>query len=147
MKIVLQKVSKAAVQVDGECIGTIAKGYVLLFCVLQGDTAAHAQVLAEKIVQLRLFEGKDGRINDQSIRDIQGGILVISQFTLAGDVSKGNRPSYVQAASSHNAEELYEYFIRKLQELGVHTVETGTFGAEMQLEIHNDGPVTLLLEQ
>lgn len=147
MKVVLQKVTQASVSVENDVIGQIDRGYVLLFGVLNGDTAAQAQLLAEKIVKLRLFTSSNGKINDQSILDIHGGILVISQFTLAGDTEKGNRPSYVKAASPDTAEKLYEYFIKKLQELGVANVQNGKFGAHMKVALVNDGPVTLVLEK
>lgn len=146
MKVVLQRVSRGSVSVDGTVVGSIEQGYVLLLGVLHGDTAAQAELLAEKIVKLRLFDGPDGKINDQSILDIGGKILVISQFTLAGSTQKGNRPDYTQAEDPKSANTLYEYFIGKLRELGA-TVEHGEFGAMMEVEIMNDGPVTLLLEK
>lgn len=147
MKIVLQKVTQATVSVEDEIIGSINQGYVLLFGVIAGDTAAQAQLLAEKIVKLRLFEGSAGKINDQSILNIGGDILVISQFTLAGETEKGNRPSYVKAAPPDTAKKLYQYFMKKLQELGVSNVQTGKFGAHMKVSLVNDGPVTLVLEK
>lgn len=147
MKIVLQKVTEASVKVDGDAIGTIARGYVLLFGVVAGDTAAQAELLAEKIVKLRLFDGENGKINDQSILDTNGEILVVSQFTLAGRTEKGNRPDYTQAAPPDEARLLYDYFVRKLESLGVSRVETGEFGAMMELTLINDGPVTLVLSK
>ena len=147
MKVVLQRVSQASVTVADEMVGQIGKGYLLLFGVVDGDTSAQAQLLAEKIVKLRLFDGEGSKINDQSILDIDGDILVVSQFTLAGRFEKGNRPDYTQAASPDEAEKLYEYFIGKLTELGVSTVQHGQFGAMMDVSLSNDGPVTLILEK
>lgn len=147
MRIVLQKVTAASVRADGEVVGSVDRGYLLFLAVLRGDASAHAQLLAEKIVKLRLFEGPEGKINDRSILDVGGGILVVSQFTLAGRTEKGNRPDYTQAADPHDAKILYAYFTEKLRELGVLRVETGTFGASMAVDLTNDGPVTLLLEQ
>lgn len=147
MRILLQKVTQASVSVDSEVIGEIGQGYLLFLGVLQGDSSAQAQLLAEKIVKLRLFDGEGGKINDKSILEIDGDILVVSQFTLAGRTEKGNRPDYTQAAPPDTAQKLYEYFIQKLTELGVSTVETGRFGAYMDVELRNDGPVTLVLER
>lgn len=147
MKVILQKVTEASVSVDGETVGSIGPGYLLFLGVLQGDTSAQAELLAQKIVNVRLFDGPDGKINDQSVVDVQGSILVVSQFTLAGRLEKGNRPDYTQAAPPDDAKVLYEYFIRKLGELGVSTVESGTFGAYMDVALKNDGPVTLILER
>src|SRR3989344_7464998 len=129
MKIVLQKVKEAAVTVGGSEVGRIGTGYLLLFGVLRGDTSAHAALLAEKIVKLRLFDGENGKINDRSLLDVRGEILVVSQFTLAGRTEKGNRPDYTHAAPPAEAEELYDYFIGKLRGLGVAHVAPGTFGA------------------
>lgn len=147
MRIVLQKVSEASVTVDGEVIGQIKQGYLLFLGILEGDTSAQAELLAEKIVKLRLFDGENGKINDQSILDICGEILVVSQFTLAGRTEKGNRPDYTLAADPDSARQLYEYFIRKLESFGVQRVETGEFGAMMDVWLRNDGPVTLILER
>ena len=147
MKALLQKVSSATVSVDNSPIGTIRQGYVILLGVLAGDTEDNVSKLAEKIVQLRLFEGEDGKINDQSILDIEGDILVVSQFTLAGNLAKGNRPDFTEAAPPQDATPLYESFISALRSLGVEKVETGEFGAYMQVSLVNDGPVTLMSER
>lgn len=147
MKIVLQKVTEASVVADGDDLGGIGMGYLLLFGVVRGDTAAQAELLAEKIVKLRLFDGPNGKINDQSIVDIGGEILVVSQFTLAGRTEKGSRPDYCAAEEPESAKKLYEYFVNKLSELGVETVKTGRFGAYMDVTLRNDGPVTLILER
>ncbi|MDP7454862.1 MAG: D-aminoacyl-tRNA deacylase, partial [Candidatus Peribacteraceae bacterium] len=112
-----------------------------------GDSESQADKLAEKAVNLRLFDGDNGKINDRSLLDISGEALVVSQFTLAGDLKKGNRPDYTAAADSASAKKLYEYFIEKLKSLGVKKVEAGEFGAYMQVSLTNDGPVTLWLEK
>lgn len=147
MKVILQKVTEASVTVDDELISSIGNGYVLFFGVLHGDTAAQAELLAQKIVKLRLFDGPEGKINDKSILDTEGQILVVSQFTLAGRTEKGNRPDYCAAEDPKSAEKLYEYFVSKLQALGVTAVEKGKFGAYMDVALRNDGPVTLILER
>ena len=147
MRLILQKVTEASVSVDGEIVGQIDAGYLLFLGILHGDTAAQAELIAEKIVKTRLFDSADGKINDQSILDTGGSILVVSQFTLAGRLEKGNRPDYSQAESPDAAKVLYEYFIRKLEQLGVAKVESGEFGAYMVVTLKNDGPVTLILER
>lgn len=147
MRVLLQKVSQASVTVDDSTIGAIEEGYLLFLGVMKGDTKSHADQLAEKISKLRLFEGKDGKINDLSILDVQGAALVVSQFTLAGRTEKGNRPDYTHAAPPEDAEELYEYFVDSLHRTGISAVETGTFGAMMNVDLTNKGPVTLLLEK
>jgi D-tyrosyl-tRNA(Tyr) deacylase len=147
MRVLLQKVTKAAVSVDGQTVGAIDAGYLLFLGVLRGDTAAEAQWLAHKITQLRLFPGEDGTINDRSLLQVNGGALVVSQFTLAGRTEKGNRPDYTQAAPPAEANELYEQFAAALRTAGISPVATGRFGATMEVSLTNDGPVTLLLER
>lgn len=147
MRLVLQRVKESSVSVDGSVIGSIGAGYLILLCVMKGDTSLQAQWLAEKVAKLRLFDAPDGKVNDRSLLDIGGAILVVSQFTLAGDIAKGNRPDYTAAAGPEEAKILYEYFMKKLKELGVAKVEGGEFGAEMSVRIVNDGPVTLVLEK
>jgi D-tyrosyl-tRNA(Tyr) deacylase len=147
MRIVLQRVKESSVSVDGSVIGSVGAGYLLFLCVMKGDTSLQAQWLAEKIVKLRLFDAPDGKVNDKSVLDCGGEILVVSQFTLAGDTAKGNRPDYTAAAGPDEAKILYEYFMKKLRELGVKKVEGGEFGAMMEVKIVNDGPVTLILEK
>lgn len=147
MKVILQKVTEASVTVDSEIVGQIDRGYLLFLGILQGDTSAQAELLAEKITKTRLFDSADGKINDQSILDVQGSILVVSQFTLAGRLEKGNRPDYSRAAPPEDAKVLYEYFIRKLEQMGVQKVESGEFGAYMGVSLVNDGPVTLIIER
>jgi len=147
MRLLLQKVTSASVSVSDSVVGEIGQGYLLFLGVMEGDSESQADKLAEKAVNLRLFDGDNGKINDRSLLDISGEALVVSQFTLAGDLKKGNRPDYTAAADSASAKKLYEYFIEKLKSLGVKKVEAGEFGAYMQVSLTNDGPVTLWLEK
>ncbi len=146
MRLVLQRVSQASVSVDGKIVGQIDKGYLILLCVMKGDTAKDAGWLAEKVCGLRLFDGPDGKINDRSLLDVKGEALVVSQFTLAGDVRKGRRPDYTAAAVPAEAEALYGQFLQTLRSLGISKVEGGSFGAHMFVSLTNDGPVTILLD-
>lgn len=145
MRVLLQRVTRAAVRVDGQTVGDINRGYVLLVGVGHDDTAADADKLAEKIVNLRLFPDTDGKF-DRSLLEVGGEALVVSQFTLYGDARKGRRPDFTAAARPELAEPLCDAFAAKLAALGVAKVATGRFGAMMDVEIHNDGPVTLWLE-
>jgi D-aminoacyl-tRNA deacylase len=147
MKVILQKVSRASVSVGGEEKAAIGEGYLLLLGVIQGDIEASIHPLADKIAGLRLFPSSEGKINDRSIIDIGGEILVVSQFTLAGKLEKGNRPDYTAAAERGEAERLYLRFIEELRSVGVKRVEHGVFGAEMAVSLVNQGPVTLILER
>lgn len=147
MRLLLQKVSQASVSVDKKIIGSIGQGLLLFLGVMEGDRKEQADALAEKVIRLRLWPGEDGTINDRSLLDCGGALLVVSQFTLAGRTEKGNRPDYTGAAPREVAEELYEYFVERLKALGVSKVETGAFGAMMQVSLVNEGPVTLLLEK
>ena len=147
MKVLLQKVTQASVTVDDQIVGSIGSGYLLFLGVVDGDTEEQGQWLAEKITKLRLFVGADQKMNDRSLLDVAGDILVISQFTLAADLSKGSRPDFTAAADPTVAEPLYEAFVDQLQTLGVQRVETGKFGAMMAVSLVNDGPCTLLLEK
>jgi D-tyrosyl-tRNA(Tyr) deacylase len=144
MKAVVQRVTQGSVTVDRQTVGAIGHGLVVLLGVSRGDTEKAADILAEKITQLRIFEDGDGKMN-RSLLDTGGGILVVSQFTLLGDCRKGRRPSFAQAAPPEQAEALYERFVRKVAQMGVHTA-TGRFRASMQVALTNDGPVTLILE-
>jgi len=144
MKVVLQRVSKAAVTVDDMEIGHIGKGYVLLLGVGEGDTKTQADQLLAKISKLRIFADKNGKTN-LSIGDVQGEVLVISQFTLYADCRKGNRPSFTQAGDPVLAEALYNYFVEAAGPL-FKKVACGSFGAYMQVALVNDGPFTLTLE-
>lgn len=146
MRILLQKVTAASVSVDGKTIGEIGRGYLLFLGILQNDNEAQADWLAEKVLGLRLFDGENGKINDRSIKDIGGDILIVSQFTLAGDVSKGNRPDYTAAAERSEAKRLYDYAVDRLKQSGLKVV-TGEFGADMRVSLVNDGPVTLVLDR
>ena len=145
MRALLQRVSHAGVVVDGEVVGQIGPGFVVLLGVTHSDTTAEADWLAQKIGDLRLFEDKMGRFN-LSLRDVGGSLLIVSQFTLYGEARKGRRPSFTDAARPEQAEPLVEYFVERCRHAGF-TVATGIFAARMQVEIHNDGPVTLLLEK
>lgn len=145
MKIVLQRCSQAKVKVKGIVTGAIHKGFVLLVGVTHDDTEKEAEWLADKIVNLRIFEDADGKMN-RSLKDEEGEILSVSQFTLYADCNKGRRPSFVDAAPPDKANPLYEYFNELLRIRGV-KVETGVFGAMMEVDLINDGPVTLVLER
>jgi D-tyrosyl-tRNA(Tyr) deacylase len=144
MRAVVQRVQKAAVTVDGKVVGAIGQGLVILLGVKNGDTEADARFLAEKCLHLRIFADDAGKFN-RSLLEVQGELLAISQFTLYGDARKGRRPSFIDAAPPPISEPLYEKFVGYLKESGLH-VATGIFGAMMVVEIHNDGPVTIILE-
>lgn len=144
MKAVLQRVAYAQVKVDGEVIGEIGKGYLILLGVAETDSEAAADKMADKICKLRIFEDENGKTN-LSLADVGGEILVVSQFTLYADCHKGNRPSFIKAGSPDKANRLYEYFITRCQQY-VSRVEHGSFGADMKVELLNDGPFTLVLE-
>ena len=145
MRAVIQRVSGASVTVADEVVGAIGPGFVVLLGVTHTDTTAEADWLADKIAGLRLFEDADGKMN-ASLGDADGALLVVSQFTLYGDARKGRRPSFTEAARPEQAEPLVDYFVKRLRERGL-TVATGVFGAHMMVSIHNDGPVTLMLER
>lgn len=145
MKIILQKVKKASVSVDNKVVGCIDKGYCLLVGVHKESTEEDAKYLAKKIAQARLFEDENDKIN-LSLKDVGGSILSVSQFTLYADTKKGNRPSFTSAAGAEKANELYEKFNEFLREEGV-TVETGIFQTMMEVNIVNDGPVTIVYEK
>ncbi len=144
MKAVIQRVNSAKVEVEGKSVGAIGRGALVLLGVEKADTELDADWLAEKIVGLRIFEDEAGKMN-LSLADIQGELLVVSQFTLAGNCSKGRRPSFDTAAPPEEAKRLYEYFVAKARELGM-PVATGIFQANMQVTLTNDGPVTFILE-
>lgn len=144
MKAVVQRVTRASVTVDGEIVGKIGKGYLVLFGVGEGDTKADCDRMAAKLIKLRIFEDQNGKTN-LSIGDVGGEMLVVSQFTLYADCSHGNRPSFTMAAKPDVANELYEYFCEKISESGIN-VRKGIFGADMKVELLNDGPFTVILE-
>ncbi|WP_170577337.1 D-aminoacyl-tRNA deacylase [Ruegeria arenilitoris] len=144
MRAVLQRVSRANVSVDGQVIGQTGPGLMILICAMQGDDEAKADQLAAKVSKLRIFKDDAGKMN-RSVKDIEGSALVISQFTLAADTSRGNRPGFSEAAAPDVGKNLYEVFAQRLQGHGV-PVETGQFGADMAVELVNDGPVTIWME-
>ena len=144
MRLVIQRVREARVDVDGRSCGSIAVGLLVLVAVAKSDTASDADYLAEKLLGLRIFPDQDGKMN-RSVVDVGGGLLVISNFTLYGDCSKGRRPSFDLAAGPEQARSLYDYFVEKLQKSTV-PVETGVFQAAMDVHLINDGPVTLMCE-
>ncbi len=144
MKALVQRVERAQVTVDGEVVGRIGAGLCVLVGVTHDDTAAHAEKMANKLMKLRIFDDDEGKMN-RSVADIGGAVLVVSQFTLYGDATKGNRPSYVEAARPEQAEPLVDDVVSHLRALGV-KVETGRFRAMMKVELVNDGPVTIALE-
>lgn len=144
MRVLLQRVTQARVSVQGEVLGSIDRGFVLLVGVGPKDTERDAEFLADKCVNLRIFEDSEGKMN-LSLLDVGGDALVISQFTLYGDCRKGRRPSFTQAGPPEKAETLYTTFMDLLRQRGIR-VEGGRFGAKMLVEIRNDGPVTLMLE-
>ncbi len=144
MRAVLQRVSRASVSVGGQAIGRTGPGLMILVCAMRGDGEAEADRLAAKVARLRIFADEAGRMN-RSLLDTGGSALVVSQFTLAADTSRGNRPGFSAAADPGDGERLYERFAHSLADQGV-AVETGKFGADMQVEICNDGPVTIWIE-
>ncbi len=145
MRALLQRVSYATVAVNGRIVGQIDRGFAILLGITHSDTNKEADWLTNKIAGLRIFEDADGKMN-ASLHDIGGAVLVVSQFTLYGDARKGRRPSFINAARPQQAAPLVDYFCDKLREHEL-IVETGVFGAAMQVEIHNDGPVTMMLER
>jgi D-aminoacyl-tRNA deacylase len=146
MRTVIQRVRRAAVMVDGETVGAIELGMLILLGVGPDDTEGEAMWLAEKIAVMRIFADDADKFN-RSLLDVGGGALVVSQFTLYADAAQGRRPSFVKAAPPQVAEPLIDAFVRYLKAAGVQRVETGRFGARMLVEIHNDGPVTILLDR
>ena len=144
MRAVVQRVARASVTVEGEITGEIGKGLLVLLGVAHEDTEAAADYLADKIVGLRVFEDPDGKMN-LGVADAGGAVLVVSQFTLYGDVRRGKRPSFDRAARPERANELYEYFVARIRAAGLRC-ETGRFQAMMDVEMVNDGPVTILLD-
>ena len=145
MRVVLQRVNHAAVRIDGETVGQIQKGYLLLVGLAPEDTDEQLDWMVHKIVNLRVFEDENGKLN-RALADVNGEILSISQFTLYADVKHGNRPGFSKAAKPEIAAPLYDRFNEKLRQAGVH-FETGRFGADMKVELENDGPVTILYEK
>lgn len=145
MRIVVQRVSQSQVTVDGQVVGQIKQGLLVLLGIAKGDTVSQADHLVDKLMGLRIFDDHQGKMN-LSIMDIQGSLLVVSQFTLLGNCDKGRRPSFDGAASPELARELYTYVVSRLQQTGLN-IQTGQFGAMMQVSLVNDGPVTFVLEK
>jgi D-tyrosyl-tRNA(Tyr) deacylase len=145
MRVVLQRVSRATVTIDGRVVGAIDRGFCLLVGFTHSDGADQVDWMAEKVGGLRLFSDAEGKMN-LALAEVQGALLVVSQFTLYGDTAKGRRPSFIEAARPEVAIPLYERFLAALRSRGL-TVAAGEFGADMLVEIHNDGPVTLILDR
>ncbi len=145
MRAVIQRVLSSSVSVDGEIKGKVSQGFNVLLGVMDGDGKMQAELLASKISKLRVFEDENGKMN-KSVLEINGEILVISQFTLCADIKKGNRPSFTDSAAPDEANALYEYFCECLLSNGVSKVEKGVFAAEMLVKIDNDGPVTIVMD-
>ncbi|MGI3184504.1 D-aminoacyl-tRNA deacylase [Nioella aestuarii] len=144
MRALIQRVSEASVQVDGQIVGQTGRGLLILVCAMQGDTEAKAETLANKISKLRIFQDDAGKMN-LSLAAIEGSALVVSQFTLAADTSRGNRPGFSTAAAPADGDRLYQHFAAHLASLGIPT-ETGRFGADMKVSLINDGPVTIWID-
>lgn len=145
MKLVVQRVKNASVEVEGKIVGSIEKGYLVLLGVTHTDTKETADYLVKKLCNLRVFEDENGKMN-LNIKQVGGSLLIVSQFTLYGDCTEGNRPSFTNAAKPEMANELYEYFCDKCLENNI-KVERGIFGADMKVRLLNDGPVTIILEK
>ena len=146
MKIVVQRVKNASVQVEGKTVGKIEKGFLVLLGVTHSDTKKEADYLAKKLCKLRVFTDENDKMN-LSLKDVGGKLLIVSQFTLYADCSGGNRPSFIEAARPEQAEELYEYFCKECKEKYDINVEKGIFGADMKVNLLNDGPVTIIIER
>ena len=145
MKLVVQRVKKAQVEVEQKIVGKIESGFLVLLGVTHKDTTEQADYLVKKLCNLRVFSDENGKMN-LSIKDVKGELLIVSQFTLYANCQDGNRPSFTNAAKPEQANELYEYFCKKCEDNGI-KVEKGIFGADMKVELINDGPVTIILEK
>lgn len=145
MKAVIQRVTSACVTVEGKIVGSCEKGFLILFCAVDGDTKDDIDLLAKKTANLRILKDQNDKMN-LSLLDNSGEVLCISQFTLAASTKKGNRPSFINAMAPEKANEYYELFCLKLKEYGVKRVEKGVFGADMSVKLVNDGPVTIILD-
>lgn len=144
MRFIIQRVTESSVVIDGETVGKIGKGYLVLIGIAESDTKETADRLLKKMIGLRIFEDENGKTN-LSLADVCGSLLLVSQFTLYANCRKGNRPSFIEAGSPDKAEELYEYIIEECKKT-VPDVQTGRFGAEMEVSLVNDGPFTILLD-
>lgn len=145
MRVIVQRVKESRVEIGGETVGRIGQGLMVLLGITDGDGKEHCDFLADKLINLRIFTDEQDKMN-LSLQDISGEMLIVSQFTLYGDCKKGRRPSFIGAAKPDVAIPLYEYFIEAVKAKGVKKVATGEFGADMQVYIQNDGPVTLMLD-
>ena len=145
MRLVVQRVKHASVKVDGEIKGEIGQGFLVLLGVKKGDTEKDLEYCAKKLVGLRIFEDEDEKMN-LSVSDVNGDFLIISQFTLYGDTKKGYRPSFIMAEEPEKANQMYEMFLEKVRKDSGRKVEKGVFGADMKVELLNDGPVTIIIE-
>ena len=145
MKLIIQRVSNASVEIDNKIFSNISKGFLVLIGITHTDTKENAEYLVKKLCNLRIFEDENKKMN-LSIKDVKGELLIVSQFTLYADTAKGNRPSFINAAKPDMAEKLYEYFIKKCEEENI-KVSTGKFGAKMKINLINNGPVTIILEK
>ena len=145
MRAVVQRVLSSSVTVNGETVGAVGKGFMVLLGVCEGDTEKEAELLASKVAKLRVFEDENEKMNLSAL-DVDGEILCVSQFTLCADVKKGNRPSFTSSAAPDVANSLYEYFCECLRKEGIRKVEKGIFGADMKVSLVNDGPVTIILD-
>ena len=145
MKAVIQRVLNAKVTVNEQITGEIGKGFLVLLGVMEDDTENEMKLLAKKVAQLRVFEDENEKMN-LSLGDVGGSVLVVSQFTLCADVSHGRRPSFIRSARPEKAKKLYEQFVCELHEWGIDNVQTGIFGADMAVELLNDGPVTIIMD-
>lgn len=145
MKAVIQRVTRAKVTVDSRLTGEIQKGFLVFLGVMNGDTEEEMKLLAKKVAEIRIFEDENEKMN-LSLAQVDGSVLVVSQFTLCADVSHGRRPSFIHSAPPATANELYQAFVKQLGILGVKNVQTGEFGADMAVELVNDGPVTIIID-
>ena len=145
MKLVIQRVNEAKVEVENKLVGKIKRGFLVLLGVTNEDTVENADYLIKKLCNLRVFSDENGKMN-LALKDVKGELLIVSQFTLYADCSSGNRPSFIKAARPNKAKELYDYFCKECEKSGIH-VEKGIFGADMQVSLINDGPVTILMEK
>ena len=145
MKLVIQRVKNASVEVDGKAVGEIERGFLVLIGIKVGDTKEQADYLVKKVCKLRVFTDENDKMN-LSLKDVNGKLLIVSQFTLYGNCSEGNRPSFIEAARPEEAIPLYEYFCNECAKMGIE-VQRGIFGADMKVQLLNDGPVTIIMEK
>lgn len=144
MRFLIQRVNKANVEVDKKCVGKIGKGFLVFVGITQSDNKEIADVMVKKLINLRVFSDENDRMN-LALKDVNGELLIVSQFTLYANCKRGNRPDFIQAAKAEQANDLYEYIVDKCKENGIN-VQTGIFGADMKVELLNDGPVTIILD-